>query len=121
MNARGRKRKRRQAHKPEEVNRLRAIEDAAEMNRENDLRWVMSDPRGRRVMAALVDPGNDAAGYPVDTAGRGDPLVAAFDHGMRQAAAELNEELRETTPDEWTLMQAEATRPLMLVKEAEER
>lgn len=106
MNARQRKGKRK-AHDEASVNRLRNIEDIEEHNLAADMLWVMSDSRGRRVMAALCDRLNESQGYPVDTTGRGDPLVAAFDHGMRHAAAEIDDEIKELTPELWVTMQSE--------------
>ena len=91
-----------------EVNFQRNLEDVAEQNRVRDLRWVMSDPRGRRVIAAIVRGMDDADGVAYDDHGRADPIASAFDSGMLQVAFDINGEVRAACPDEWTLMQAES-------------
>lgn len=112
MNARQRAARRRQrtsASNEAEVNHQRSIEDAEEHNAIADVQFVMSDPRGRRVMAMLVNP-IESGGMPLDNQGRSDRDAASFQLGIRQVAIELNEMIKDCAPDEWVLMQAERIR-----------
>jgi len=87
---------------------MRLLEDAGQHNREKDIRWIMSDPRGRRVFAGLIHQHLEKDGVCFDDAGRADAYASAFDSGMMQFAVDINQELRAACPDEWLLMQAEA-------------
>lgn len=100
--------KRRRADSEAAVNAARNIERMDEHNAINDLKFVMSNPSGRRFVHRVIDacaPQDD--GIPIDMHGRCDPLALASIAGAHAVSEGLLDLLKEHCPDEWMLMLAE--------------
>ncbi len=64
---------------PDDVKQRRASDAVRRKQAETDLEWVLSDPRGQRVLARIVeDCGVSRLSFVA-----GDPLATAFNEGRR--------------------------------------
>lgn len=68
---------------------------------DDDVERVMDMGFGRRVLRHLVKTGLYSDGF------SSDPLVLAYNAGMRHVARELDERIKKQCPDKWLLMQRE--------------
>lgn len=93
---------------PDEVRRARAVSEQkkqlATEQRERDLKWLMSDPAGRRLMWGWL---GDFGLYRTPFAG-GDIAKTNFNLGTHNCALQLVAQVVVTCPDEYDLMQREA-------------
>jgi len=92
----------------EQLDNAKRSEDSRKSQRENDLNWLMSDQRGRRIVHDLIMSkcGIQHSSYLCTATGRGsDPI---FKEGERNVGLTLLSELSDTCPRDWLLAQAEA-------------
>lgn len=68
---------------------------------DEDIERTMDMGFGRRVLRALIKTGLDSEGF------SSDPLVLAYNAGMRHVARDLDERIKRQCPDKWLLMQRE--------------
>ena len=87
------------AAKPKDIKRAELASDLAD----SDLRWIMSDVRGRRYMwGELGRNGLHSQTYSPNNSEQ------CFKAGQRNAALNMLADLTRVTPDDYLLMQAEA-------------
>ena len=74
---------------PDDVKQRRASDAVRRKQAETDLEWVLSDPRGRRVLASVVEQcGVNRLSFVA-----GDPLATAFNEGRRSVGIFLTNAL----------------------------
>lgn len=81
--------------------------EQAEAQARNDYRWLLEDPRGRRIARAVLRwSQNDETG---PTSGEG---AMAFAAGARMVGNMLKAQLRKHNPEGWVQLEAEFVREL---------
>lgn len=78
----------------------------AQQQDEDDMRWLMADERGRRlVWNWLADAGLYRSSYAVE------PIVMAFNEGQRNRGLALHAQVMHHAPEQFIRMLAEAQSP----------
>jgi len=87
---------------PEHVTDRKKKARADAETRENDIRWLMSDPRGRRIVWAFLE---ETGIYRSSFTGNS---TTFFNEGRRDVGLKLLAEINEIAVDQYTLMVKEA-------------